>query len=535
MAATPQFLGETFAAADTGTSYAAYSHHMGLPAGLQRVTAVQTITLTGATTGTFTLYFRGETTAPIAWNASTSAVDAALEALAEIPASGITVTGSAGNWVVTFTNMPGAQSPIFIDDTGTDGTGGVAQTTQGVADMLVWVVTLGGASVASAPGWTQRALVQRSPDPSNVYVFTRFWLPGDDSEPDLTLTSGGTGRHYSMMLAFRGVDPNGPINATQLNNNFTTSTNTHVLPNISTLDDDSLVVYATGTSRNAAHTYTWAQAQERADHYYAPASAYTPGGWFQSSSQVYYSLTAATLVKSAAGAVGTGVWASANGGSASTYWFGVALALSPVPDSPPPPQPPPEHPDCVSANFANGSQLAWGRPVQGIYFDQAAVGTSVIPFTTSAFPGTLMYDHNITWTNSSGLPLLVTPVFVHGAKQVLVLDPIQAWVDEYWAMTSGAAPSAPSLPSGAGNESNKFGGGSDSSEPCVFQYLEEDLQAYAPFGQFTVPNGHQVRISYQCRLSTSGSSASSATASQWAQVGSHRIMILGEVVPDPAL
>lgn len=534
MAATPQFLGETWATQDSGSA-TTFTHNTGLPAGLQRVTAVQTITLTGATTGTFTLYWQGETTAPIAWNASTSAVDAALEALTGIPASGVTVTGAPGNWVVTFTNMPGAQPPIFIDDLGTDGTGSVAQTTAGVADMLMWITTFGGATVASAAGWTQRAFVQRSPDPSNVYVFTKFWQPGDDNTPDITLNSGGTGRHYAIMQAFRGVDPNAPINATNLNNNWNTNTNSHVLPNITTLDDDSLIVYASGTARAAAHSYTWGGAQERADHYYAPASAYTPGGWFTPSSQVYYSLTTATLVKSAAGAAGTGIVAYVNGGSATPYWFGVAIALSPVPDSPPPPQPPPEHPDCVSANFANGSELAWGRPVQGLYFDQAAVGTSVVAFTTSAFPGTLMYDHNITWTNSSGLPLLVTPVFVHGCKQILVLDPIQAWVDEYWAMTSGAAPSAPTLPSGSGNESNKFGGGSDSSEPCVFQYLEEDLVAYAPFGQFSVPNGHQVRISYQCRLSTTGTSASSATASQWAQAGSHRIMILGEVVPDPAL
>lgn len=531
MATTPTMVGTpTWATQDS--AIASFSHNTGLPAGLQRVTAVQTITLTGASTGTFTLYWRGETTAPIAWNASTSAVDAALEALTGIPASGITVTGGAGNWVVTFTNMPGPQSPIFIDDLNTNGTGAVAQTTLGIADLLVWFVQLGLNTISSAPGWTIEATVQRSPDPSNVYMLTRYWQPGDDNTPDITLSSGGTGRNYAVMMAFRGTNPADPVTAIQTNYNHTTNQNLYVLPNLTTLDDDSLVVYATGTARNSAHTYTWSGAQERSDNYYAPSSAYSPGSWFTPSSQVYYSMTTATQPKSAAGATGWNVYATANGGSAGPYWFGIAAALSPVPDSPPPPAPPPEHPDCVSANFANGSQLAWGRPVQGLYFDQAAVGTSVVAFTTSAFPGTLMYDHNITWTNSTGLPLLVTPVFSHGCKQILVLDPIQAYVDEYWAMTTGAAPSAPSLP---GTESNKFGGGSDSSEGCVFQYLEEDLQTYAPFGQITVPNGHQVRISYQVRLSTVGTSASSATASQWAQVGSHRIMILGEVVPDPAL
>ncbi|MGW5147518.1 DUF7172 family protein [Rhodococcus koreensis] len=532
MATAPTPLGFTFSAADTG-SYAGFSQSEGLPPGLQRVTAVQTIRLTGASTGTFTLYWRGETTAPIAWNASAAAVDAALEALTGIPANGVTVTGSAGNWVVTFTNMPGPQTPIYIDDLNTDGTGSVEQTTQGVADFLVWVVVLGATTISSVPaGWTQKAFVQRSPDPSNVYVFTKFWMPGDDNTPDITLTSGGSGRHYATMLAFRGVDPNDAVNAVATNYNHTTNQNLYVLPQISTFRDDSLVVFATGTSRNSSHSFSWSGATERSDNVYAPASAYTPGGLFTAATQGWYSLTTASLVKSAAGSVPVGsVYAQASGGSASPYWFGAALALSPVPDAPPPPAAPPEHPDCVSANFANGTQLAWGRPVQGVYFDQAVLG-GVVSFTTPGAPGTLMYDQNIIWFNDTGLPLLVTPVFVHGSKQVYVLDPIQAYIDEYWAMTSGLSPATPTLP---GTESNKFGGGTDSGEPCVFQYLEEDLMRHEPFGQITVPNGHSIKINYQCRLSTVGSSASSATASQWAQCGSHRIVLLGEVVPDPAL
>ena len=44
----------------------------------------QTIRAQGATAGTFTLTFNGETTAPIAFNANAAAVDAALEALPNI-------------------------------------------------------------------------------------------------------------------------------------------------------------------------------------------------------------------------------------------------------------------------------------------------------------------------------------------------------------------------------------------------------------------------------------------------------------------
>lgn len=55
---------------------------------------VQTVTITGAPTGgTFTLTFRGATTAPLAYNASVAQVQAALEALGSIEAGGVLVAG----------------------------------------------------------------------------------------------------------------------------------------------------------------------------------------------------------------------------------------------------------------------------------------------------------------------------------------------------------------------------------------------------------------------------------------------------------
>lgn len=67
----------------------------------------QTVTITGTPDGgTFTLTYDGETTAAIAFGANASAVDSALEALPNIPAGGVTVTGGPGPgtpWVVTFT------------------------------------------------------------------------------------------------------------------------------------------------------------------------------------------------------------------------------------------------------------------------------------------------------------------------------------------------------------------------------------------------------------------------------------------------
>jgi hypothetical protein len=76
---------------------------------------VQTITLTGSPTGgTFTLTFNGQTTAPIAYNASAATVDSALEALSNIGSGDVSVTGSSGGpWTIDFgagafeyTNVP---------------------------------------------------------------------------------------------------------------------------------------------------------------------------------------------------------------------------------------------------------------------------------------------------------------------------------------------------------------------------------------------------------------------------------------------
>ena len=55
----------------------------------------QTVTRAGATGGTFTLSFEGQTTSPLAWNASAEAVEAALRDLLTIGAGNVYVKGSA--------------------------------------------------------------------------------------------------------------------------------------------------------------------------------------------------------------------------------------------------------------------------------------------------------------------------------------------------------------------------------------------------------------------------------------------------------
>ena len=67
-------------------------------------TEVQTVTITGAPTGgTFTLTFQGSTTAAIAFDAAASVVQSALEALSNVAAGDIIVTGANGGpFTLTF-------------------------------------------------------------------------------------------------------------------------------------------------------------------------------------------------------------------------------------------------------------------------------------------------------------------------------------------------------------------------------------------------------------------------------------------------
>ena len=59
----------------------------------QKTDEQQTVRVTGATGGTFTLTFNGQTTAPIAYNATNAQIDAALEALSNIEVDEIQLSG----------------------------------------------------------------------------------------------------------------------------------------------------------------------------------------------------------------------------------------------------------------------------------------------------------------------------------------------------------------------------------------------------------------------------------------------------------
>lgn len=95
-----------------------------------RVDEQQTITLTGTPTGgTFTLTFDGQTTASIAYNASASTIDTALENLSNIGSGDLTVSGSAGGpWVVTFGGSLAGTDVALMTGNGASLTGGSGQS-----------------------------------------------------------------------------------------------------------------------------------------------------------------------------------------------------------------------------------------------------------------------------------------------------------------------------------------------------------------------------------------------------------------------
>lgn len=150
----------------------------GLPSGSGAPSAgtseVQTLTITGTPTGgTFVLQFKGQRTAPIAYNAAAAAVVSALEALSTIGAGGVTATGGAlpGTPVaITFAGARAARAQPLITAPVNSLTGGttpaisIVETTPGVDATLrdapigtQYVRTSNGVvytKTTAAGGWT---------------------------------------------------------------------------------------------------------------------------------------------------------------------------------------------------------------------------------------------------------------------------------------------------------------------------------------------------------------------------------------------
>jgi hypothetical protein len=140
------------------------------------VNEVQTVTITGSPTGgSFFLDYGGSITPALAYNASTSAVQTALQALSGIGAGNATVTGTAGSsYVVTFAGSLAATNVAQLT---------ASQDFTGGASPAISVATTTGGSSGSTLTVTDDTTGQR-----DVRAFTfdlvgtggnheRFWCP----------------------------------------------------------------------------------------------------------------------------------------------------------------------------------------------------------------------------------------------------------------------------------------------------------------------------------------------------------------------
>jgi hypothetical protein len=123
---------------------------------------VQSLIATGATSGTFTLTFNGQTTAPIAFNATAAAVQAALVALSTIGAGNLVATGGPlpGTAVVlTFGGaLQGPQNLITATNTAlVGGAAAVTRTTAGTFGAYLWSFTPGPTLDAGTLQWNDGA------------------------------------------------------------------------------------------------------------------------------------------------------------------------------------------------------------------------------------------------------------------------------------------------------------------------------------------------------------------------------------------
>lgn len=117
-----------------------------LTAGVADTNEIQNVALDGATSGTFTLTFQGQTTGAVAYNASAGTLQTALEALSNIASGDVTVTGDAGGpWAVEFKQAYAGVNVALMTGDGSSLDGGqsveVVETSSGGGGNEIWTLT----------------------------------------------------------------------------------------------------------------------------------------------------------------------------------------------------------------------------------------------------------------------------------------------------------------------------------------------------------------------------------------------------------
>lgn len=148
------------------------------------VVTTMLVTLTGSPTGTFKLIFGTEPTVGISVTASIGVVQSALVALTGIGVNDVSVTGSPGAWLVTFTGaLAGESQPIFTKDvTGLSG-----------GDISIVKTDLGIPAVnrtLSQKGIKTASIEVRNPISGQVYVLgTDYTVYRIAAGPDATVNT----------------------------------------------------------------------------------------------------------------------------------------------------------------------------------------------------------------------------------------------------------------------------------------------------------------------------------------------------------
>lgn len=127
-----------------------------LASAINTVTAnndIQTVTLSGATSGNFSLTFNGKTTGNLSYNSSAATVQTALEGLSTVGAGNVNVTLSGGTYTIAFTGTL-ANQPLAKVQVNNNSLNSGASISTALIGPTASVTTSGGNSTLTVTGGT---------------------------------------------------------------------------------------------------------------------------------------------------------------------------------------------------------------------------------------------------------------------------------------------------------------------------------------------------------------------------------------------
>ncbi|QDT94158.1 hypothetical protein [Gimesia algae] len=224
--------------ADTDVSLLDYDDTL-----LEATNEQQTITLASCSGGTFALTFDGQTTDPIAYNASAATIESELEALLGIGAGNVSVSGS-GPWVVEFVGtLRGTDvDQIMVDGSNLTGVlaASIAETTPGGNGVnerwLTDIVSSTSSSLATNFRLTGNGSVSSGTFDVLIVVDSTTIMDLDDIPYDVTiaelqelieaeLASYSSGRYVNCVAVRGTVSANGTTGSGQLSDGDNVSIN----------------------------------------------------------------------------------------------------------------------------------------------------------------------------------------------------------------------------------------------------------------------------------------------------------------------